>query len=138
MAANLYNAARVKLLTKVFDWRIPDKYLVLTGAGFVFTPYDTTLADVLPVFWQAQPLVNPAVTPTGWAGSPPVMFLNLNWTEPVFRALLTECTGDPLVPANHILICDLDDVVQAPFTTDGFDKQVGFDTSTGAEGWFAP
>jgi hypothetical protein len=33
---------------------------------------------------------------------------------------------------------DGDNVIQAPFHTDGFDKQVGFDTSQGAEGWFSP
>jgi len=135
---NLYNIARVRMLGQDFEWTTLDKYLVLLGDGFVFVPNHQTMDQILPVYWEAKPLVTPAITPTGWAGSPPVMFQNLLWPEPVYRALLTQVTGDPLDPANHRLICDLDNVIQAPFVTDSFDKQVGFDTSTGAEGWFAP
>jgi len=138
---NLYNSARVRLLKQEMDWRDDNKYLVLLGDGFVFSPFHQTLDQIVPgVHWEGAKLVNPTVTPSGWAGSPPASFLALTWNEPVFRALLTEVAdgADPFQAINHKLICDLDDVIQAPFSTDGYDKQVGFDTSTGAEGWFSP
>ena len=69
---NRYNISRVRLLKSELDWRVADKYLVLLGAGFTYLPSHMTLADIEPIYWQAQKIVNPAVTPTGWAGSPPV------------------------------------------------------------------
>jgi hypothetical protein len=137
---NLYYSARARLLRQEMDWRDDNKYLVLLGDGFVFSPFNQSLNQIGAVHWEASKLSNPTVTLTGWAGSPPATFLALTWNEPVYRALLTEVAdgADPFQSINHKLICDLDNVIQAPFHTDGFDKQVGFDTSQGAEGWFSP
>lgn len=137
----LYNGAQYRMLTQSFDWEADDKYLILVGEGFVFVPNHVMLDEAVgSVHWEGAKLRNPTVTLSGWAGSPPADFPALTWVQPVVGALLTELIGsnDPLLATSHRLIANLSNIIQAPFYTDGFDKQVGFNTARGAEGWFSP
>lgn len=132
---DLYDGARVRMLSNQFDWATLDVRLVAARGPYTFLPENATLADAVAdgaeLVVTSIPFTGLMVRPGGYAASDTAVLPDVPAsTDPVTFLLMTEAGSD-------LLIAYIDDAEGLPFAPNGQDQNVQPDWIH-LRGWFRP